>query len=96
MPDFFPEKSPEQLRAQASHALSSVLHYGRPGRARREAILSLMKAAERGIHVNRRWCPQLGEDRDLAYLLKKGKLKRTRDGLRTCRHTVLVLANPNH
>lgn len=66
--------------------------YGMPfGPQRRQELLKIIPEMG-GLHVNRRWCPQLKYDPDLTKLLKSGKLVRTREGSFGCKHTVLRVA----
>lgn len=69
------------------------------GASRREALVKyLLTPDERGklptIGINRAHQLQLRYDPDLRYMLKKGILKRGRDGMRSCRNTFLYLAKP--
>lgn len=55
-----------------------------PGPARREVLVAwlregLASGERRVVYVNRRWCLQLHQDRDLQVLLKKGVLQKGRD-----------------
>lgn len=61
------------------------------GIERRKAILDFI-TMNGGMHVNRSWCLCIKNDTDLKYLLKKGKIKTVRTGLKSSRRTVLVLA----
>lgn len=55
----------------------------RPGAERRAALIAWLSegrsAGERRVvYVNRKYCPQVGRDRDLRYLLKRGVLVQRR------------------
>lgn len=63
-----------------------------PGKYRREILLALFVAfPEAKLCVNRKWCAST-KDPDLHKLLKQGKIKQSRSGHKTCRHTYLQLA----
>lgn len=74
-------------------SMSQVLHNMPQGIQRRKAIIQYMLMhPDLPISVNRKWCIQLNQDRDLRYMLKKGILTRTRTTTsRTTRYTQLVL-----
>lgn len=77
-------------------SLSNIIHYMREGAERREAIVQYLKThPEEKICVNRKWCAQLHQDRDLNYMLKKGILTRIRQASwsNRCRYTYLILVN---
>lgn len=92
-----------QNRISVIPSLCDVLHSMAPGKARREAIVALLKQGRESegwsrIYVNNKWQRNL-DDPDLKKLLKKGVLKRERDGGRMGktkrsykRQTALVLA----
>ena len=54
-------------------SLSTIIHYMKEGSERRNAIVQYLQThPEEKICVNRKWCVQLQQDRDLSYMLKKG------------------------
>lgn len=65
------------------------------GKERREAILAMLRDPNqmfRSIPVNRRHCPQLHQDIDLSYMVKKDILKQVRRReFGKIQHTYLVL-----
>lgn len=73
-------------------SFSNIIHYWAEGKDRRNAILAYMKnTPDAKIYINRKYCRQLHLDSDLKMLVKKGILKRHREGSVTCRQSYLSL-----
>jgi len=74
---------------------SEILHFMQPGVKRREAILKMLASEPNNyIVVNRKYCPLLKFDRDLRYLLKKGKLVRSTVSGAGFRNTYTIVKLP--
>lgn len=72
---------------------TDIIHRWDEGKERRTAILHYMKTnPDTKIYINRKYCRQLHLDSDLKRLIKKGILKRHREGRLTCRHSFLSLS----
>lgn len=72
--------------------ISTILHSLEEGKERRQAIITYMqKNPDTKIYINRKYCRQLHLDSDLKKLIKKGILKRHRDGMPSCRYSYLTL-----
>lgn len=71
---------------------SDVIHHWAEGKERRTAILAYLHInPDTKIYINRKYCRQLHLDSDLKRMVKKGVLKRHRDGRLSCRHSYLSL-----
>lgn len=74
--------------------LYDILHHMPMGMGRRHALMKFMRSATEDAHkiyVNRRYCRTLDKDTDLSLLVKRGELKRVREGAPRTRTTMLVL-----